>query len=198
VQVNGNFVDRHVGPQIDIALSDTRVVVIQGARQVGKSTLASAIAGDRPSRFVTLDDEPARRSALDDPEGFVATDELLIVDEVQRVPSLLLAIKAAVDRDPSPGRYLLTGSADLLRLRSVEDSLAGRAETIELFGFSQGEIDGTVEHFVDTAFEGGLPVNWRSTVTRAGYLERACAGGYPEALGREGRRRGDWLINYAT
>jgi len=96
MQLGAPFVERSARPQIEGALSDTRVVILQGARQVGKSTLASAIAADRPSRFVTLDDEEHRKAALDDPGAFVETDDLLVIDEVQRAPSLLLAIKASV------------------------------------------------------------------------------------------------------
>lgn len=110
-------------------LGDTPVVVLQGARQVGKSTLAATIATGRSNAtLVTLDDEPVRRAALTDPAGFIeGFDGLTVIDEVQRAPELLLAIKARVDRRRTPGQLLLTGSANLRRLRSVHDSLAGRA-----------------------------------------------------------------------
>jgi predicted AAA+ superfamily ATPase len=109
----------------------------------------------------------------------------------------LLAIKARVDRHRQPGQFLLTGSANLLGLRSVQDSLAGRAETIELFGFSQGEFAGEKERFVDRVITEPLDVGWTSALTRHDYLERACAGGYPEAVARQGRRRAAWFDSYA-
>lgn len=192
------ILERHVRPRVDEALSDTPVVAIQGARQVGKSTLAAVIAGASPgSTLLTLDDEPVRRAASDDPAGFIeALDGLTVIDEIQRVPELILAIKARVDRNRSAGQFLITGSANLVRLRSIHDSLAGRAETIELFGFSQGELAGQRDRFVERTFDGVLPVGWRSDLTRADYLERACVGAYPEAIRRQSRRRGAWFDSY--
>lgn len=174
--------------------------MLQGARQVGKSTLAATIAtGRSDATLVTLDDEPVRRAALTDPAGFIeGFDGLTVIDEVQRAPELLLAIKARVDRRRTPGQFLLTGSANLLRLRSVHDSLAGRAETIELFGFSQGELAGHRETFVDRIIAERLPTNWTSDLNRSDYLERACVGSYPEALTRTGRRRTNWFDSYAS
>lgn len=113
------------------------------------------------------------------------------------MPALILALKMAVDADPRPGRFLLTGSANLLRLPTMQDSLAGRAEDVELFGFSQGELIGRRETFIDHVLAGESFTGHRSDLTRADYLERACAGGYPEALARAaGRRRADWYDNY--
>jgi AAA domain len=114
------------------ALADTRVVVVNGARQVGKSTLAELIvARSAGARELYLDDQAVRAAAQVDPSAFVRHDGLLMIDEIQRVPELLLAIKREVDRDPRPGRFLLTGSARLLGLRDLPDALPGRAETIE-------------------------------------------------------------------
>jgi uncharacterized protein len=197
--VPSGFVERHVRLRLEEALADTPVVVIQGARQVGKTTLAVTAARRRAGRVVTLDDDATRAAALADPAGFIeSNDELLMIDEIQRAPELMLAIKAAVDRDRRPGRFLLTGSANLLRLRSMQDSLAGRTETIDLFGFSQGELRGVRERFVDRALAGVLPVGWESSMTREDYLQAACAGGYPEAVLRSERRRSAWFDNYAN
>ena len=191
--------ERFLKPRIDEALADTRIVVIQGARQVGKSTLASQVVASYGGRMVTLDDEATRASAELDPTGFVRQfpSGLLAIDEIQRVPSLILALKMAVDTDRRPGRFLLTGSANLLRLPAMQDSLAGRAEDAELFGFSQGELSGHKEAFLDRAFSGDPFTEHRSNLTRADYLERAYAGGYPEPLTRGSqRRRADWYDNY--
>ncbi|MEU0316446.1 ATP-binding protein [Nocardioides sp. NPDC006273] len=192
-------IDRHVRPRVIEALQDTRVVVVQGARQVGKTTLIRDVVDELGGRLVTFDDEPTRASAQADPVGFLMQnpDGLLAVDEVQRVPELVLALKLVVDRDPRPGRFLVTGSADLLRLPAAQDSLAGRAESIELHGFSQGEIVGRREAFIDRLFSGEVFTNHDSELVRHDYLERALAGGYPEALARTpGRRRNEWLDNY--
>lgn len=191
--------ERFLKPRILEALDDTRIVVVQGARQVGKSTLASQVVTLRGGRLVTLDDEVTRTAAELDPAGFVRQfpDGLLAIDEVQRVPALILALKMAVDADPRPGRFLLTGSANLLRLPAMQDSLAGRAEDVELFGFSQGELEGHRETFIDRMFAGDSVAGHRSELTRVDYLERAYAGGYPEALARaRGRRRAGWYDNY--
>ncbi|MEB3062269.1 ATP-binding protein [[Mycobacterium] zoologicum] len=192
-------VARNLRPRVEETLADTRIVVVQGARQVGKSTLAAEITRHRGGRLVTLDDDVTRTAAATDPHGFVRQfpDGLLTIDEVQRVPELVLALKAAVDTDQRPGRYLLTGSANLLQLPATEDSLAGRAESLELFGFSQGELAGVTETFIDRLFAGDLFLGHASSLTRHDYLTRACTGSYPEVVNRPStRRRNAWLDNY--
>jgi predicted AAA+ superfamily ATPase len=132
------------------ALADARVVVVNGARQVGKSTLAELIVARSPgAREFYLDDLAVRAAAEADPSAFVRHGGLLMIDEIQRVPELLLAIKREVDRDGRPGRFLLTGSARLLGLKDLPDALPGRTETIELWPLSQGEIDSAADGFVD-------------------------------------------------
>lgn len=194
-------IQRHVKPLVLEALTDTRVVVIQGARQVGKTTLVREIVETRGGRLVTFDDELTRAAAQADPLDFLAQnpDGLLAIDEVQRVPEVALALKLVVDRDPRPGRFLLTGSADLLRLPANEDSLAGRAESIELFGFSQGEIGGHREDFVRRLLSGDRFLGHSTVLARSDYLDRAVAGAFPEALSRSvARRRSQWLDNYVA
>jgi len=130
--------------------------VVNGARQTGKSTLARLVLGSAPrGTAYFLDDAAAREAAQSDPMSLVRHDSLLLIDEIQRVPELMLAIKFEVDRDPRPGRFLLTGSARLLGLRDLPDALPGRLETIELWPLSQGEIDGAPDGFVDAAFRSG-------------------------------------------
>ena len=150
-------------------------------------------------RLTSLDDDLTREAAQADPAGFLRQnpDGLLAIDEVQRVPALVLALKLTVDQDPRPGRFLLTGSANLLRLPTMQDSLAGRAENVNLLGFSQGELNGTRERFVDRFLTAEPPSGKSADLTRVDYLTRACAGGYPEALVRApGRRRSAWFDNY--
>jgi predicted AAA+ superfamily ATPase len=179
------------------ALADTRVVLVNGARQAGKSTLVRKVAGQRASEWRDLDLPQDRQSALDDPVGFVAFNGLMVIDEIQRAPELLLAIKAAVDADPKPGRFLLTGSSRLLALRDLPDTLPGRMETIELWPFSQGEIDTMPDGFIDAAFRLGADLRHDSTISRTDYADRIVRGGLPEAVARaEVRRRGRFLDSY--
>jgi uncharacterized protein len=168
---------------------DTRVVVITGARQCGKSTLVQVVAKGRAAEWRSLDTAVTRQAAVADPAGFVDYQGLMVIDEIQRVPELLLAIKEQVDADPRPGRYLLTGSARVLGLRSLPDTLPGRTETIELWPFSQGEIDGARDGFIDAVFEAGADLSHSSEVSRAEYAERIVRGGFPEAVARTNSRR---------
>ncbi len=181
------------------ALADTPVVAVNGARQVGKSTLVTQLL-DRPggTQVVTLDDATQRAAADADPNGYVRRDGLLVIDEVQRAPDLLPAIKAEVDRDRRPGRFLLTGSSRLLSTPEMSRSLAGRVEIVDLWPLSQGEVAGRRERFIDAllGWESGLGVS--STLQRADYMARVCAGGYPEPRARSGRRRQAWFANYVT
>lgn len=181
-------------------LSDTPITVIQGARQVGKSTLARQVVDELGGALVSLDDAVALEAARVDPDGFLESTRggLLAIDEIQRVPELVRALKASVDTDRRPGRYLVTGSADLLDVPGVSDSLAGRAETVQLYGLSQGELSGHSEDFVTAVLDRGE--DWlrayESRRTREEYLDIVTAGGYPEALRRSGRARDRWFDNY--
>lgn len=193
------YLPRRAEELVREALQDTRVVVINGARQTGKSTLAEValkhVSGGT-ARF--LDNPVTRSAAIADPVSFVQHDGLMLIDEIQRVPELWLTIKNSVDRDPRPGRFLLTGSARLLGLRSLPDALPGRSETIELWPLSQGEIDGTPDGFVDAVFAAGAGLRTEALGLRRGaYLDRASRGGYPESIRRHApRRRARFFENY--
>ncbi len=196
------LVRRHLEPRLLEALADTPVVFLAGARQTGKSTLAQAIARrGHPADYRTLDDLAALAAAKADPEGFIGTlPTPVVLDEVQRAPELFLPIKAAVDRNRRPGRFLLTGSANPLLLPRIADALVGRMEILTLWPLSQGELAGRPEAFVDAVFANVLPAAGRPLPLR-GLIDRVVAGGYPEVLARGGgprghRRRGDWFRNY--
>jgi len=181
------------------ALTDTPVVFLAGARQTGKSTLARELAsGPHPARYLTLDDATLLSAASADPEGFVSgLDSAVVIDEVQRVPELLLAIKAAVDRDRRPGRFLLTGSADVLAVPRAADTLAGRMEVFTLWPFSQGEIEDRPEGFVDAVFS-GQPISLsHAPLTKPELWRRLVRGGYPEVVTRrQPDRRAAWFRSY--
>lgn len=173
-------------------------VVIQGARQVGKSTLARQLVSDADGLVVSLDDRATRAAAVADERAFVdqCPDGVLVIDEVQREPELMLAIKASIDRDRRPGRFLLTGSADLLTVKGRTDSLAGRAATLLLRGFSQGELAGDPEDFA-TAVLSGRPARLFTTDwTRRTYSAALAAGGYPDLRDLNSRLRRAWLDSY--
>jgi uncharacterized protein len=192
---------RHAQRSVSAALADTRVVVLNGARQTGKSTLARLVAASVPgSELRYLDEAPVRAAAQADPSLFVRHDGLLVIDEVQRVPDLFLAIKHEVDIDPRPGRFLLTGSARLLGLQEIPDLLPGRSETIELSPLSQGEINGSPDGFVEALFRRGVNIRVPSSdLRRDDYLERALRGGYPEAVRRaDPGRRARFFESYIT
>lgn len=192
------MIDRHLRPLVLEALADTRVVVVQGARQVGKSTLVQQIAAtDRPARVLTLDDQSTREAAIADPTGFVAgLATPVVIDEIQRAPDLLLAIKAHVDRDRTPGQFLLTGSANLLTAPTVADALPGRTEYLYLAPFSQGEIAGVREAFVPELFAGRWPQLSSAQSGRGAFVERIAAGGFPDAVDRSPARRGRFFSAY--
>lgn len=187
---------------LDEAISDTPVVLVNGARQAGKSTLVQRLASDEfPARYVTLDDASVLASARSAPEDFVAALQgPVIVDEVQRAPELFVALKAAVDRARRPGRFVLTGSANVLMLPRVSESLAGRMEVLTLWPLSQGELEGVREGFVDALFSGAaLKLDPGVALTRAQIEQRVLSGGYPEVIARtQPHRRQAWFGSYLT
>lgn len=194
-----DLVPRHAIIIVSEALEDTRVVLINGARQAGKSTLTRVAAGGRPGTLVRLlDDASTLRAAQDDPAGFVEHNELMVIDEIQLAPELLRAIKVLVDTDPRPGRFLLTGSSRVLALRGLPDALPGRMEIIELWPFSQGEMNGGHDLFIDAAFRHGPGIEHSSRLRKRDYLELAVAGGFPEAVRRTPRRRAAFFSSYLS
>lgn len=185
------FIERRVRE----ALTDTRVVMICGARQSGKTTLAAQIS-DQTLPFFTLDELATFRTATTDPVGFIREHDRAVIDEVQRVPELIPVIKVAVDTNPVPGRFLLTGSANLMTVPHVSDSLAGRIETVHLMPLAQSEIQDKPSSFLKQVFSGQAPSTRSATVGKA-LVEVVLAGGYPEAISRlKWERRQRWHLNY--
>lgn len=179
------------------ALEDSPVVLIHGPRQCGKSTIARMLGDAMGYVYMTFDNDVVRDFALNDPIGFV--DELpgrVILDEVQRVPHLFTSLKAAVDSNRQPGRFLLTGSANILLLPKLADSLAGRMAIQRLYPFAQCELEGQASDFLDRLFASDFPMRQVERL-KDNLLERVVSGGYPPALSRpEGRRRDVWYRDY--
>ncbi|MEU6642284.1 ATP-binding protein [Saccharomonospora sp. NPDC046836] len=197
--VSRELVPRRAESLVSEALADTRVVLVNGARQAGKSTLTRLAVGRANDAVIRLLDDPATlQAAREDPTGFVEHDGLMVIDEIQLAPALLRPIKVVVDLDPAPGRFLLTGSSRVLALRTLPDALPGRMEIIELWPFSQGEIHGATDGFVDAAFAHGPRIQHSSTLRRRDYLERIVIGGFPEAVRRTPRRRAAFFDSYLS
>jgi predicted AAA+ superfamily ATPase len=188
---------RHIRPQLVEALADSRVVCLLGARQSGKSTLVRAVAEDEhPARYLTLDDPTTLELAREDPAGFVAGTERLAIDEIQRAPDLLLAIKRVVDADNTPGRFLVTGSANIVTHPRVADALPGRVDYMTLWPFSQAELVERRSTFLEDAFRGRPPRVEQPPVGRAGYADRLVKGGFPEAARADTARRKRFFSGY--
>ncbi len=179
------------------ALADTPVALVIGPRRAGKTTLVRAM-GERGRDYLTLDDQTVLGAARLDPIGFIRGLDRAIIDEIQRVPELLLAIKKSVDEDYRPGRFLLTGSANVLTLPRVADSLAGRMETIRLLPLAQAEILGRKPSFLESLYAGNLQ-RPKDLIIGDELIRVVLAGGYPEAVSRASeRRRQDWIRSYLT
>lgn len=187
--------NRFAKNRIQEALDDTRVVLISGPRQSGKTTLAIDIAAD-VMPFFTLDEATVLTAAKDDPVGFLRGLDRAVIDEIQRAPDLLLSIKTEVDRDKTPGRFLLTGSANLMTVPRVSESLAGRMEVVKLLPLSQAEIVDSKSTFLDNVFKGMQPT-LENLALGDDLIEIVLAGGYPEAIARKkwGRKQ-DWYHEY--
>ncbi|MBI4673683.1 MAG: ATP-binding protein [Chloroflexi bacterium] len=193
---------RFILPRLLNALSDTPVVVLQGARQTGKSTLAQMlVAHDFPAAYLSFDSLTTLTAVQQDPVGFIQglRDKSIILDEVQRVPDVFLAIKAEVDTHRKPGRFLLTGSANALFLPRLADALVGRIEVLTLYPLASGEIQGQNSDFLQMAFTGKLPAPKQIAAERPEIIARALRGGYPEVLARPNpERQRDWFDSYIT
>jgi predicted AAA+ superfamily ATPase len=180
------------------ALKTSRVTILAGARQCGKTTIANQLAhADNDIDFRSLDDIAMLTSAKADPHGFVRHDKrTLIIDEIQRAPDLLIAIKKEVDENPAYGRFLITGSADIQSLPTVSESLAGRVSKVLLHPLSQGEITGSCPNFIRNAFQQQFDCNG---ITKREALELAIKGGFPESvLSNSIENAFNWCNNYVN
>ncbi|MCY3873622.1 MAG: ATP-binding protein [Rhodobacteraceae bacterium] len=179
--------ERFLEYRVRESLSDTPVVLIVGPRRAGKTTLVRKI-GESSRTYMTLDDGTALDAAQSDPVGFLRGLDQATIDEVQRAPELLLAIKKTVDENYRPGRFLLTGSANVMTLPRVADSLAGRIETLRMLPLARAEIRGRTPTFLQQLFTGDFR-GVREAMVGDELVRIALTGGFPEALARESERR---------
>ena len=195
------LLERRATNEVLAALDWAPVVLVQGPRQAGKSVLVRDLVGaTRPASYVTLDDAVTLAAAHEDPQGFVlGLPDPVVLDEVQRAPDIFLPIKLSVDEDRRPGRFTLTGSANVLLLPQLADALVGRMRIVTLWPLSQGEIEGIRGNFLDVVLaEGPLP-HFKGAETRLGIAERIVRGGFPEAVSLPaGAARDGWMRAYAT
>ena len=198
---NQGMYKRNITSAIIEALSDTPVILINGARQTGKSTLCEKIIMDGvfQGQFITMDDPATLIAAQNDPMGFLKDlNKHIIIDEVQRAPELFLPIKKLVDEERKNRRIILTGSADVMLLPKVGDSLAGRIETHNLWPLSQDEISGAKSNFLNTLID--IEKKFKPSKTSWKEIARKMnIGGYPESLARSSAsRRNKWFSDYIT
>jgi len=193
---NLKFFPRFSADQVTTALKDTPVVMVTGPRQCGKTTLVREFSNTH--RYITLDDDTVMAAARSDPGGFVRGIDRAIVDEIQRVPDLLRAIKKSVDVDRRPGRFLLTGSANVLTLPLVSESLAGRMQVVHLLPLSRAEVQRKRSSFLEKTLLGDL-VQPREVMIGEDLVQTVLIGGYPEMLRRKDReRRRAWARDYVN
>lgn len=192
-----SYYPRQAESRLQEALADSPVVLIHGPRQCGKTTLARRVCEPAGYGYASFDDDVLRHAAEVDPVGFVADlPDRMVLDEIQRVPRLFTTLKSAVDRHRLPGRFVLTGSSNVLLVPQLADSLAGRMEIQRLHPLAQCELARHPATFLDRLFGSGFKARQSERLGRE-LAERMSAGGYPAALARPaGRRRTTWYRDY--
>ena len=179
------------------ALKDSPAVLIHGPRQCGKTTLARMVGEPKKYKYISFDDDVVTEAAKADPIGFVKNlPKRVILDEVQKTPQLFSSLKKEIDNHRTPGRFILTGSANILRLPKLSDSLAGRMQILRLHPLSQEELIQCKSNFLDALFKGKFKIRKINNSSNQ-LINQIVTGGYPEVFTRpQGRRRANWYHNY--
>ena len=191
---------RYLYPRVLEALADSPAVLIHGARQCGKTTLAQVIGSENGYAYYTFDDDIQLEAATADPIGYVRSlPEKVILDEIQRVPRIFTSLKSAIDSGGKPGQFILTGSANVLLIPQLADSLAGRMEILCLHPLAQCEIHRSQSSFLDDIFNANFQAHRKSRSLGSELIDMVTAGGFPAVLKRTTeRRRATWQRNYIT
>ena len=194
------MISRRIAAVVESLCREEPVVALQGPRTVGKTTLLRAIAASEGVQVVDLDDLATREAAAADPATFVSGPPPVCIDEYQHVPAVLDAIKAELNRDSSPGRFIITGSTRHDALPRAAQTLTGRLHLVTVYPFSQGEVSGSRENMLEVLFEraSSLVTSDSSQTSREEYIRRVTIGGFPMALGRSDTARNRWFDNYVT
>lgn len=194
----GRYISRTLAHTVAEAMAESRVVAVLGPRQAGKSTLVRRLSDQGiHASYLTLDDPAVLSLAASDPIGFLGgLESPVVIDEIQRAPELLLAIKTRVDQDDRRGQYLITGSANLRTIPTVADSLPGRVDYLTLWPFTQGELVGRREDFIDRLFAGNIPSVSNAPIGKSSYSDLLLKGGYPEAQRRNADSRTRFFNSY--
>ena len=198
--MESRLIARRVTDIVRARIDEVPVIALQGPRAVGKSTVLMELARGFAARVIDLDDTAVRTAVADEPGAFVAGDGPVFLDEYQRVPDVLDAIKAELNVRSGPGRFVLTGSTRFDALPRAAQTLTGRIHFVSILPFSQGELAGVHEDFLDVALTdpARLAAGPGTGITRVEYAERICAGGMPIALQLSGAARTRWFDDYTT
>jgi len=189
--------DRKISQKLVKALKNFRIILLNGPRQAGKTTLVKKLSQQYDLSYITLDDPEKLSLAQQDPKNFLAfyAKKSLVIDEIQLAPQLIPHIKIRVDENNAKGQFLLTGSADFMRMHEITESLAGRMVRYNLYPLSQAEINKKNKNIIDQLFTEDIAV-FKSNITLDGVLERIITGGYPEIISYEKSLRDDWFASY--
>ena len=192
------YIQRNITQIIYDLLKDFKIVSINGPRQSGKTTLAKEIAKNLKMKYFTFDDKPTKVAAINDPINFIKqlSNSPCVIDEIQMVPEVISALKIVVDSQNKNGMFLLTGSADLFKISTIKESLAGRMVSVSLYPFSFFEINGKKDNIVDMLFENRIKEYKFELIEYKKIVKSIIDGGYPALLGKSEKSKELWFESY--
>jgi predicted AAA+ superfamily ATPase len=192
------YIQRRITPIVYDLLKDFKIVSINGPRQSGKTTLVKEIAKNLKMEYFTFDDEPTKTAAINDPINFVRqlSNSPCVIDEIQMVPEVVSALKMVVDNQNKNGMFLLTGSADLFKVSTIKESLAGRMVSISLYPLSYFEINGKQETLIDILFEDRVKEYKFKAIEYKEIVKSIIDGGCPAVLGKSEKSKELWFESY--